>query len=83
MQVLEHQHLIADQWKMGRFADVPPRVKVVKPKIKEEQEKLSIRENQVKELLDRKHYIKSNLKQVKQIETQIQTGIKTQLESTK
>ncbi|TNV76911.1 hypothetical protein FGO68_gene12533 [Halteria grandinella] len=83
MQVLEHQGRIADQWKMGRFSDIPPRVKVVKPNIKEETQKLAQRESQVKQLLDKKHYIKSNLKQVKQIETQIQTSIKAQVETTK
>jgi hypothetical protein len=50
---------------MGRFSDVPPRVKIVKPKVKEEQQKIAEKENQTRQLLEGKHYIKSNVKQVR------------------
>ena len=56
----ETEFKIEESWKMKRFADVPPRVKVAKVDTKKEVENAIKKELEAKKLLEGKHYIKRN-----------------------
>ena len=55
-------------WKMKRFAEVPPRVNIAKPPT----DTMNMTQTS-KMLIESKHYIKQNMRQVLQIETQLKT----------
>ena len=66
-----------DQWKMKRFSEVAPRVNIAKPPTDEMNHTQTS-----KMLIDNKHYIKQNMKQVLQIETQLKTQSEFEIRNT-